>query len=117
MLEKVPVIKAKFEMIKVVLGGKLSIEDLMYPKYLKILVDALENTYLQLNDEICESLVMCKECAQKRDILMQYIDLLDNFEPGSKVGPEVEAELEKFPKTIDMIIDRINAVLNESNEG
>ena len=61
MLEKVPVIKAKFEMIKVVLGGKLSIEDLMYPKYLKILVDALENTYLQLNDEICESLVMCKD--------------------------------------------------------
>lgn len=116
MLKKVPVIKAKFEMIKVVLGGKLSKEDLLHPKYLKILIDALENTYLQLNDDICENLVMCKECAEKRDTLLQYINLLDSFEPDSKVSAEDEAQIEKLPEIINEIIQRIDIVLNEWKE-
>ena len=111
MKENIMVIKAKFEMIKVVLGGTLTAEDLSHKKYLKVLIDATENTYLQLNDSICESLVMCKECANKRDVLQRYIQLLDNIELGQKIDAQMEEELTRFPEAINEIIDRINTVL------
>ncbi|MGC9351029.1 MAG: hypothetical protein ACP5D3_03495 [Sulfurovum sp.] len=111
MKEKILVIKAKFEMIKIVLGGRLTADDLSHRKYLKVLIDAAENTYLHLNDSICESLVMCKECAHKRDILNRYINLLDNIELGETIDNEMEEELSKFPEAINEIIDRINTVL------
>lgn len=111
MKEKVLIIKAKFEMIKIVLGGALKAEDISNKKYLKVLIDAAENTYLQLNDSICESLVMCKECASKRDLLQKYIQLLDDIELGKEIDAETEKELERFPEAINEIIDRINTVL------
>ena len=111
MKEKVLVIKAKFEMVKIVLAGKLTAEDLSHKKYLKVLIDATENTYLQLNDGLCDSLVMCKECANKRDILSKYLNLLDNIELGKTIDAQMEEELAKFPEAINEIIDRINTVL------
>ncbi len=108
---KIDLIKAKFEMIKTILSGSLSLEDLSQPKYLKILIDASENTYLALNDGMCESLNMCKECAQKRDILHNYIQLLDSIELGNQLTHSLENELLKFPKIIDDIIDKIDLVL------
>ena len=111
MKEKVLVIKAKFEMIKIVLSGELTPEDLSHKKYLKVLIDAAENTYLQLNDSICESLLMCKECANKRDLLEKYIQLLDDIELGKEINAQMEEELAKFPEAINEIIDRINTVL------
>lgn len=111
MKEKILVIKAKFEMVKIVLGGTLTAEDLSHKKYLKVLIDATENTYLHLNDSICESLVMCKECANKRDILNRYINLLDNIELGETIDTEMEEELAGFPEAINEIIDRINTIL------
>jgi hypothetical protein len=113
MKEKIMVIKAKFEMVKIVLGGTLTAEDLSHKKYLKVLIDATENTYLNLNDSICESLVICKECANKRDILTKYLNLLDNIELGKTIDAETEKELARFPETINEIIDRINTVLIE----
>jgi hypothetical protein len=113
MKEQILVIKAKFEMIKIVLSGSLSIEDLSHPKYLKVLIDASENTYLQLTDGICQSLIMCKECANKRDILNKYINLLDDIELGESITSEMTEELSRYPEVINEIIDRINTVLNE----
>ena len=113
MKEQILVIKAKFEMIKIVLSGSLTIEDLSHQKYLKVLIDASENTYLQLTDGICQSLVMCKECANKRDILNEYINLLDDIELGKPVTPEIEAKIIKYPEVINEIIDRINTVLSD----
>ncbi|MDM5271061.1 hypothetical protein PGH07_02590 [Sulfurovum sp. zt1-1] len=113
MKEKVLVIKAKFEMVKIVLSGSLTAEDLSHKKYLKVLIDATENTYLQLNDSLCESLVMCKECAVKRDILSKYLNLLDNIELGKTIDTQMEEELARFPEAINEIIDRINTVLIE----
>ena len=113
MKEQILVIKAKFEMIKIVLSGSPTIEDLSHQKYLKVLIDASENTYLQLTDGICQSLVMCKECANKRDILNEYINLLDDIELGKPVTPEIEAKIIKYPEVINEIIDRINTVLSD----
>ena len=105
------VIKSKFEMIKTILGGSLSLEDLSQPKYLKILIDALENTYLSLNDGMCENLNMCKECAQKRDILHNYIQLFDSIELKEQSTHTME-ELSSFPKIIDEIIYKIDVILS-----
>ncbi len=113
MKEQILVIKAKFEMIKIVLSGSLSIEDLSHAKYLKVLIDASENTYLQLTDGICQSLVMCKECATKRDLLNKYINLLDDVELGKPITTQMKEDLEKYPDVINEIIDRINTVLTE----
>lgn len=113
MKEDILVIKAKFEMIKVVLSGSLSVEDLSHPKYLKVLIDASENTYLQLTEGICQSLVMCKECANKRDVLHSYINLLDDIELGKTITAEMEEKLAQYPEVINEIIDRINTVLND----
>ena len=111
MKSNINVIKAKFEIIKTILGDSLSLEDLSQPKYLKILIDASENTYLQLNDGMCASLNMCKECAHKRDMLHNYIQLFDSIELGNKLGNTLEEEIAKFPKIIEEIIHKIDVVL------
>jgi len=111
MESKINAIKAKFEMIKMILGESLTLDDLSQPKYLKILIDASENTYLQLNDSMCESLNMCKECAHKRDLLHNYIQLLDSVELGNKVSEAIEEEIRKFPQVIEEIIHKIDTVL------
>ncbi|HFD14011.1 MAG TPA: hypothetical protein ENJ34_01770 [Epsilonproteobacteria bacterium] len=111
MESKINIIKAKFEIIKTILGDSLTIEDLSQPKYLKVLIDASENTYLQLNDGMCASLNMCKECAQKRDMLNNYIQLFDSIELGKQLGDSIEAEIERFPHIIEDIISKIDAVL------
>jgi len=113
MVEKINIIKAKFEMIKTILGDTLTLEDLSHPKYLKILIDASENTYLQLNDGMCDNLSMCKECASKRDTLNNYIQLLDDIELGNYVNEDIEQKLSQYPKIIQDVIDRIDTVLLE----
>jgi hypothetical protein len=111
MISKINAIKAKFEIIDTILGESLTLDDLSQPKYLKVLIDASENTYLQLNDSMCESLNMCKECALKRDILHNYIQLFDSVELGNQLGNTIEEELAKFPQIIEEIIQKIDAVL------
>ena len=113
MISKINVIKAKFEIIKTILGDSLTLEDLSQPKYLKVLIDASENTYLQLNDGMCASLNMCKECAEKRDMLHNYIQLFDSVELGNQLGNTIDEELAKFPKIIEEIIHKIDVVLAE----
>ena len=105
-------IKAKFEMISIVLNQDLQIEDLKHSKYLRALIDATENTYVHLNDSLCESLTMCKECAQKRDILMQYLTMFDDIEHGAPITPEIAQQLSSYPEVVNSIIDRIDTVLN-----
>ena len=110
MVDEIKMIKAKFETIKIVAGDALSIEDLSSPKYLKALIDATENTYIHLNDSICEDLHMCQECAQKRDLLNSYLHLFDDLELGKTVH-DAEERIAAFPEAIKQVIDRINTVL------
>jgi|GEM_PF-3155496 len=107
----IEIIKAKFEMIRIVLNDELHIEDLKHAKYLRTLIEATENTYVHLNDTICESLHMCRECAQKRELLMRYINLFDDIENGAAITPEMEREIRAYPQAIRGVIDRINTVL------
>ncbi len=115
MTERIPIIKAKFEMVKIVLGNDFNSEDLRHPKYQSVLINALENTYLHLNDDICESLLMCQECAQKRDAVLEYINLIDTFQENA--DDTVHSKLEKLPVIIDEVIERIDKVLRELTRG
>lgn len=110
---QIEIIKAKFEMISIVLDDSLSAEELSCPKYLRTLVKATEDTYVNLNDSICESLVMCKECAQKRELLMEYLNLLDDIDNGTPITSDMQEKLVSYPKAIRDIIDRIDTVLTE----
>ena len=115
MENNIRIIKAKFEIIKIILGDSLRLDDLSQPKYLKVLIDACENTYLHLNDGMCASLDICRECAQKRDMLHTYIQLFDNIELGKYMDTTEEEEIEKFPKIIENIICKIDAKLLHHN--
>ena len=110
MVSEIKMIKAKFETIKIMTGDELTTEDLSSPKYLSALIDATESTYVHLNDSICASLVMCQECAQKRELLSEYLHLFDDIELG-RVIHDVEEKVARFPESIKQIIDRINTVL------
>jgi hypothetical protein len=110
MISEIKMIKAKFETIKIMTGDVLTTEDLSSPRYLRALIDATENTYVHLNDTMCASLVMCQECAQKRDLLNEYLHLFDDIELG-RVIHDVEEKVARFPESIKQIIDRINTVL------
>jgi len=112
MISEIKMIKAKFETIKIVAGETLSREDLSSPKYLRALIDATESTYVHLNDSICESLAMCQECAQKRDLLNEYLHLFDDIELGKSMH-NIEDKIAHFPEAIKQVIDRINTVLND----
>jgi len=110
MVGEIKMIKAKFETIKIITGEVLTQEDLSNPKYLRALIDATESTYVHLNDAICDDLVMCQECAQKRDILNEYLHIFDDLELGEKVH-DIEEKIAHFPESIKQIIDRINTIL------
>ncbi len=109
----IEIIKAKFEMLRILLNEELQLEDLQHNKYLRALIEATENTYIHLNDSICESLHMCRECAQKRELLMGYLNLLDNIENGAEITPEMATQITQYPQAVRSIIDRINTVLIE----
>ncbi len=115
MIDEIKMIKAKFETISIVAGEHLELQDLSSPKYLKALIDATESTYVQLNDSLCESLTMCYECAQKRDLLNSYLHLFDDLELG-KIVEDAEMRVNAFPKAVKEIIERINSVLDELNQ-
>ena len=110
MVSEIKTIKAKFETIKIITGETLSLEDLSNPKYLRGLIDATEDTYVELNDSICNSLLMCQECATKRDLLHEYLHLFDDIELGRTMH-DIEEKVAHFPEAIKQIIDRINTVL------
>ncbi len=112
----IQVIKAKFEMIQIVLNKELHLDDLRHSKYLRTLIEATENTYIHLNDSICESLHMCRECAKKRDLLMHYINLLDDIENGAEITPQMAASLQLYPQAIDSVINRIDTVLAQIDQ-
>ena len=104
-------IKAKFEMIQVTLGKELNPDDILHSKYLRAVIDATEHAYVHLNDTLCESLYMCKECAQKRDMLMHYLTILDDIDEKQKIPGEAAQELARYPEEISRVIERINNVL------
>jgi len=99
-------------MIEVIAGESMTREDLSSPQYLRALIDATENTYIHLNDTICASLLMCQACAQKRELLNEYLHIFDDLELG-KVVHDVEEKVARFPGAIKEIIERINTVLIE----
>ena len=105
-------IKAKFEMIQVAVGKDFNIEDLSQTRYLRAVIDATEYAYVHLNDSICESLYMCEECAQKRDLLMHYLTLLDDIDEGMALEPETVQKLVRYPEEISKVIERIDTVLS-----
>jgi hypothetical protein len=104
-------IKSAFETIELIVGGELHLDDIRHPKYLRSLIAATEKTYVLLNDGICESLEMCQECAKRRDMLMQYLHLLDDFERGNLLSSSQTETLLNFPREIDEILKRIEHVL------
>ena len=112
MISEINMVKAKFETIKIITGDELSVEDLSCSKYLQALIDATEHTYVHLNDTMCASLQMCQECAQKRELLNEYLHLFDDIELG-RVIHDVEEKVARFPESIKQIIDKINTVLND----
>ena len=111
MIYEIEIIKARFETIKVLLGESLTLEDLSSPKYLKALIDITENSYVHLNDSMCESLMMCKECAQNRELLSEYLNLFDDIELGRVIEGN-EERVARYPQTIKEVIDKVNTVLN-----
>jgi len=112
MVNEIKTIKEKFEMLKIIAGEALTHEDLSSPQYLRALIDATENTYVHLNDTICASLIMCQECAQKRELLNEYLHLFDDLELG-RVVHDAEEKVARFPEAIKDIIAQINKVLIE----
>ena len=112
MIDEIKMIKAKFETIKIIAGEALTREDLSSPQYLRALIDATESTYVHLNDTICADLVMCQECASKRDLLNEYLHLFDDIELGRTVH-DAEEKIARFPEAIKQVIDRINTVLTD----
>lgn len=112
MTNEIKIIKTKFEMIDIIAGEQLGLEDLASPQYLRALIDATESTYVHLNDAICASLEMCRECAKKRELLSEYLHIFDDIELGRELH-DVEEKVTKFPGAIKEIIERINVVLLE----
>ncbi len=114
MINEIKVIKGKFETIKILVGDRLSPEDLVYKKYLKVLIDTIENVYLHLNDVISEDLHICQQCAEKRNMLYEYLHLFDNIEIG--MTPEdSEEKIAEFPAVIQQVIDCINTISVDHN--
>jgi hypothetical protein len=104
-------IKAKFETLRTIMGDDFSPEDIRQPKYLRALLSATEEAYVLLNDGICESLHMCKECAHRRDMLMRYLHLLDDADRDLLDDSDRLEMLHAYPKEVNEVLDRIERAM------
>jgi hypothetical protein len=116
MLQTVQNIDKKFQEIKQIIGNDFSATHLHDSGFVSRLREAVEKTYLLLNEGMCEELSVCKECARNRDYLQTMIVELENIENGDTITEAVEDRFVSFSLMLDDLLSRIKSVIGELSE-
>lgn len=104
------VLKTRFRMALLFTGDELDLKMLKEnPAFLSGLIRVFEVLYVSINNEMCESSLVCKECAKKRDRLREYLDIFDRILEGEEL-PEDVVKINWVPETLKEVIDRINTL-------
>jgi hypothetical protein len=112
MLQTVQNIEKKFLGIKQIIGADFSASHLRDSGFVSGLKEAVEETYLLLNEGMCEEISVCKECAKNRDYLQTMITELENIENGDKITAAVEDRFISFSLMLDDLLSRVDSVVS-----
>jgi hypothetical protein len=116
MLQTVQKIETKFRGIKEIIGADFSASHLHDSDFVARLKEAVEETYLLLNEGMCEQVAVCKECARNRDYLQTMIVELENLESGVAVTAAVEDRFMGFSLALDDLLSRVGSIVSELSE-
>jgi hypothetical protein len=113
MLQTVQNIEKKFREVKQIIGNDFSASHLHNSGFVSRLREAVEETYVLLNEGICEEVSVCKECANNRDHLQTIMVELENIENGDKITAAMEDRFMSFSLMLDDLLSRIKSVIGE----
>lgn len=113
MLQTVQNIETKFREIKQIIGDDFSVSHLHDNAFVSRLREAVEETYLLLNEGMCEEISVCKECAQNRDYLQKMMVDLEAIESGETITEAVEDRFMGFSLMLDDLLSRVSGVVSE----
>ncbi len=112
MKETIKKIERQFLDIREIMGDELDVSALEDSRYLDRLSNCIDETYIVLNQGMCEELEMCHTCAKHRDILGTVMETLNDLDSGANITDDVILELKDFVNTLDDILVRIKEVLH-----
>ncbi len=72
-----------------------------------------EEAYVFMNQSMCSSDSVCKECAIYRDFIREMLEVLSDLELDASKITEYTSELEKYTNTIESIVTNIKTALNQ----
>ena len=111
MKEKIIEVQDRFIEIKTMLATDDLNTKLLDDKFLEKLTDNVEETFVKMNEGICESAQMCYSCANQRDYLRDVVDLLEEIEDVNEIDENLNRDIVTFKSNIDETLGRIDDVL------
>ncbi len=111
MRNKIVEVQDSFLEIKTMLATDDLNTKLLEDKFLEKLTDNVEETFVKMNEGICESAQMCYSCANQRDYLRDVVDLLEDIEDADEINDTLNADIVTFKSNIDETLGRIGDVL------
>ena len=106
-------VKERFLEIKNIIGDDFSMHHLDDSAFVSRLAEAVEEAYIELNEEMCEELEVCHTCAQNRDNLREIMVMLDDIESGATITDAIGDHFMAYSLELDSVITRIDGVLEK----
>jgi len=106
-------IKAKFLEVQNIIGNDFSINHLDDSQFVTKLSTAVELTYIELNEGMCEEIQMCHTCAENRDNLREIMVMLEDIDAGATLTDAIGDHFMAFSLEINEVLKRIDGVLAE----
>lgn len=113
MIQSITLMQQRFGEVKMVIGNDFSIDHLHDTSFVERLIVAIEETYIVLNEEICKSMDVCKQCASHRDKMQNMMILLNDILDGSSITHETEVAFSDFKTLLDDVIERATQMVKE----
>lgn len=76
--------------------------------------DALTDTYVVLNKDFCENVIICEKCMDNRDQLRYLSEIIDICEEKKEISEEAFLALKDFSLSIPEILSKMETVYIQS---
>lgn len=113
MVNSIKMMQGKFKEIQMLIGNDFTVTHLQEPSFVQALVEVVEETYILLNEEMCNQLEVCHQCASHRDVMQAMVVTLNDILDGVSVNEKMAIQFAAFPQLIDDVITRTQELYEE----
>lgn len=113
MVQTIRDVEQRIAIIKALIHNDFEPTHLEDAEFVKVLTNSVEDTYMLMNEGMCEELTACQRCTKSRDNMRNIMDLLEDIEAGDPVTPEMADRFRHFSVELDEMTERLSEVLAE----